>query len=183
MKPQIPLDYNSTKGGVDNLDKITVTYSYQCMTGCWPLVIFYNIVAVSVMLSVSFGLKSISNVMRVNCIDDNFLGGAWQTLITPKIQRHLPWTPAAAAVVQRFQAEWSRPASSQTMDLVNTGDGKKMKKMSSMPPWQSRKTTTACVTCRKYICRKYRLILCSSYGEKGENYFDKKGEMMSKAPN
>ncbi|KAK6307271.1 hypothetical protein J4Q44_G00224190 [Coregonus suidteri] len=47
IKPQIILDYNSTKGGVDNLDKVTATYSCQRMTARWPLVIFYNIVDVS----------------------------------------------------------------------------------------------------------------------------------------
>ena len=47
MKPQIIMDYNSTKGGVDNLDKVTATYSCQPMTAHWPLVIFYNIVDVS----------------------------------------------------------------------------------------------------------------------------------------
>lgn len=42
------LDHNSTKGGVDNLDKVTSTYSYQRKTSCWPLVVFCNILDVSV---------------------------------------------------------------------------------------------------------------------------------------
>ena len=29
MKPQMILDYNATKGGADNLDKVTATYSHQ----------------------------------------------------------------------------------------------------------------------------------------------------------
>ncbi|XP_062864594.1 piggyBac transposable element-derived protein 4-like [Trichomycterus rosablanca] len=47
MKPQMILDYNSTKGGVDNLDKVIATYSCQRKTARWPLVVFYNIVDVS----------------------------------------------------------------------------------------------------------------------------------------
>ena len=47
MKPQIILDHNSTKGGVDNLDKVTATYSCQRKTARWPLLIFNNIVDVS----------------------------------------------------------------------------------------------------------------------------------------
>ena len=46
-KPQMVLDYNATKGGVDNLDKVTATYSWRRMTACWPLVIFFNIINVS----------------------------------------------------------------------------------------------------------------------------------------
>ncbi|XP_072513072.1 polymeric immunoglobulin receptor-like [Salminus brasiliensis] len=37
MKLQMILEYNSTKGGVDNLDKVTATYSCQRKTAHWPL--------------------------------------------------------------------------------------------------------------------------------------------------
>ncbi|KRZ73101.1 PiggyBac transposable element-derived protein 4 [Trichinella papuae] len=46
-KPDIILHYNNTKGGVDNLDKMTSTYSSQRMTARWPLVIFYNMIDVT----------------------------------------------------------------------------------------------------------------------------------------
>ncbi|XP_052337123.1 piggyBac transposable element-derived protein 4-like [Oncorhynchus keta] len=45
MKPDIILDYNHLKAGVDNLDK--VTGSCRRMTVHWPLVIFHNIIDVS----------------------------------------------------------------------------------------------------------------------------------------
>ncbi|KRZ72739.1 PiggyBac transposable element-derived protein 4 [Trichinella papuae] len=43
-KPDIILHYNNTKGGVDNLDKMTSTYSCQRMTARCPLVVFYNMI-------------------------------------------------------------------------------------------------------------------------------------------
>ncbi|KRX72057.1 PiggyBac transposable element-derived protein 4, partial [Trichinella sp. T6] len=46
-KPDIILHYNIAKGGVDNLDKMTSTYSCQRMTARWSLVIFCNIIDVS----------------------------------------------------------------------------------------------------------------------------------------
>lgn len=46
-KPQMVLDYNETKGGVDNLDKVTATYSCRRWTARWPLLIFFNIIDVS----------------------------------------------------------------------------------------------------------------------------------------
>lgn len=46
-KPAIILDYDHNKGGVDNLEKVTGTYSWGRMTACWPLVIFHNIIDVS----------------------------------------------------------------------------------------------------------------------------------------
>ncbi|KRY06858.1 hypothetical protein T12_2873 [Trichinella patagoniensis] len=45
--PDIILHYNNTKGGVDNLDKMTSTYSCQRMTARWPLIVFYTIIDVS----------------------------------------------------------------------------------------------------------------------------------------
>lgn len=46
-KPDIILDYNKNKGGVDNLDKVTGTYTCKRKTKRWPMVVFYNILDVS----------------------------------------------------------------------------------------------------------------------------------------
>ncbi len=45
--PAIILDYNKNKRGVDNLDKLTATYTCQRMTRRWPMVVFYNMLDVS----------------------------------------------------------------------------------------------------------------------------------------
>ncbi|KAJ8349439.1 hypothetical protein SKAU_G00245690 [Synaphobranchus kaupii] len=47
QKPTIILDYNSCKGGVDNLDKVVGTYSCRRKSCRWPLTLFYNILDVS----------------------------------------------------------------------------------------------------------------------------------------
>jgi hypothetical protein len=46
-KPEIIMDYNATKGGVDNLDKLVTGYSCKRRTLRWPLVIFFNILDIS----------------------------------------------------------------------------------------------------------------------------------------
>jgi hypothetical protein len=46
-KPQIILDYNSSKGGVDTLDQMVSTFSTKRMTRRWPMVLFYNILDIS----------------------------------------------------------------------------------------------------------------------------------------
>lgn len=45
-KPEMILDYSATKGGMDSLDKVTVSYSCKRRTAHWPLAIFYNTVDV-----------------------------------------------------------------------------------------------------------------------------------------
>lgn len=42
-KPQIILDYNATKGGVDTVDKMCAAYSVSRITKRWPCVVFYSL--------------------------------------------------------------------------------------------------------------------------------------------
>lgn len=46
-KPEIIIDYNSTKGGVDTLDKMCNTYSVCRRTRRWPLVIFFQLLNIA----------------------------------------------------------------------------------------------------------------------------------------
>lgn len=46
-KPLMILDYNKTKGGVDNMDKCLAEYSTKRRTNRWPLAFFYNILDVA----------------------------------------------------------------------------------------------------------------------------------------
>jgi hypothetical protein len=48
QKPEIIMDYITTKGGVDNLVKLVTGYSCKRRTLRWPLVIFFNISAYNV---------------------------------------------------------------------------------------------------------------------------------------
>lgn len=48
-KPEVILYYNSTKGGVDTMDKMLRCYSVKRMTRRWPMIIFYNMIDVSAM--------------------------------------------------------------------------------------------------------------------------------------
>ena len=40
-KPQVILDYNQTKGGVDTVDKMCAAYSVSRITKRWPCAVFY----------------------------------------------------------------------------------------------------------------------------------------------
>ena len=46
-KPAMILEYNATKGGVDNADKMLRTYSTKRMTRRWPVAVFSNMVDIS----------------------------------------------------------------------------------------------------------------------------------------
>lgn len=46
-KPLAVLEYNRTEGGIDNLDKITCTYSCRRKTSHWPIALFHNMLDVA----------------------------------------------------------------------------------------------------------------------------------------
>ena len=46
-KPEIIMDDDATKGGVDNMDKLVTAYSCKRRTLRWPLVIFLNMLDIS----------------------------------------------------------------------------------------------------------------------------------------
>ncbi|XP_030266920.1 piggyBac transposable element-derived protein 4-like [Sparus aurata] len=122
-KPAIVLDYNSNKGGVDNLDKVIGTYSCRRMTARWPLVIFHNIIDVSsynafvLWREINPGwLPGKRNKRRL------FLEQLGKALVTPLIQKRerLPRTAASASVVRAVQKNSAKcrdwPEERQTTD-------------------------------------------------------------------
>ncbi len=46
-KPEIILDYNSTKGGVDTADQLIRTYSAKRKSNRWPVVFFFNLIDIA----------------------------------------------------------------------------------------------------------------------------------------
>ncbi|XP_063741958.1 piggyBac transposable element-derived protein 4-like [Eleginops maclovinus] len=173
MKPQMILDYNSTKGGVDNLDKVTATYSCQRKTARWPLVIFYNIVDMSAynayVLWTAINQKWNAGKLYRRRL---FLEELGKALITPKIQtRARPArSPAAAAVIEKVklrspdQPAASPNPTSPNQHPVDTG-GKKRKRCQVCPSREDSKTSTSCVKCKNYICRKHTVTFCPSCRE------------------
>lgn len=58
-KPEIIMDYNATKGGVDTVDKMCETYNCARRTNRWPMVIFYSLMNVAGINSyIIFGLNN-----------------------------------------------------------------------------------------------------------------------------
>ncbi|KAL3973475.1 HMG box transcription factor 1 [Sarotherodon galilaeus] len=150
-KPQMILDYNSTKGGVDNLDR----------TARWPLVIFYNILDVSAYnayvpwTEINQHWKA-SKLYRCRL----FLEELGKSLVTPKFQRRVRpvRSPAAAAVIEKVKCA----ASNQS--AVDPGVTKR-KKCQVCSSQEDIKTSTFCEKCKKYICRKHTVTFCPSCGQ------------------
>lgn len=67
-KPDIILHYNSTKGAVDTMDKMVNKYSVKRTTRRWPLVIFLNLLDITVWNSFVVWRNKTNNT----CISNGF---------------------------------------------------------------------------------------------------------------
>ncbi|XP_055362249.1 uncharacterized protein LOC129603679 isoform X1 [Betta splendens] len=104
-KPFAVLDYNATKGGVDNLDKVIGTYSCRRKTARWP-VVFHNVLDVSCYNAFVVWREAHPDWMPGNRSKRRvFLEQLGKALVTPLIRRrrHPPRGEASASLVRTLQ--------------------------------------------------------------------------------
>ncbi|XP_031685334.1 piggyBac transposable element-derived protein 4-like [Oncorhynchus kisutch] len=109
-KPKAVLDYNRNKGGVDNLDEVTGTYSCKRMTARWHMV-FFNILDVSAYKAFVVWMEVISGWKQGKFFKRRlFLEELGKAMVAPLIQRHkhLPPTPSSAGLVRDIQGPEAR---------------------------------------------------------------------------
>ncbi|XP_059401128.1 piggyBac transposable element-derived protein 4-like [Carassius carassius] len=182
-KPEIILDYNQTKGGVDNFDKVVATYTCQRKTARWPMVIFFNMLDVSAYNSFVLWTKINPSWNKGNCSRRRlFLEELGVALVGPYMKRrhYVPRSPASQNMLVQAQA-----CSSEKDVLLLASKYKVMearacftaKKPSSSPvsspskrkrcqvceSKKSTKTSVMCSRCNMYICRSHAITTSYCY--------------------
>ncbi|XP_054868651.1 uncharacterized protein LOC129349460 [Amphiprion ocellaris] len=100
-KPAVVQDYNSNKGGVDNLDKVVGAYSCRRMMAHWPFAVFHNILGVS-----SYNAFVIWRELNLDWLPGRrnkrrvVLEQLGKALVAPLIERRARLPSAEAAVVK-----------------------------------------------------------------------------------
>ncbi|XP_033960769.1 piggyBac transposable element-derived protein 4-like [Pseudochaenichthys georgianus] len=168
-KPDIILDYNATKGGVENLDKLLSCYSCQRRTLRWPLVIFYNILDVSAYNAFALWM-AINPEWNQKKLQRRriFLEELGKALVTPHMQRrqHMPRNPASVAILRKMvatpAATPARPTQPQSAVPEIAPCASKRKRCEVCGPSKDSKTQTTCSNCNKYICAIHTKKFCTS---------------------
>lgn len=155
-KPEMIIDYNSTKGGVDTLDKMCAAYDCARNTRRWPMVIFYSMLNIAGINSmVLFSLQNPGKNMRrrkflhmlaSELVEDHIRNRGLQVNIPKSIRLRisemfgtpegLPQPPAADPVNVRGRCEYC--------------DRRK-----------NRPTRFSCKTCGKFICLEHVTCVCA----------------------
>lgn len=115
-KPEIIMDYNATKGGVDNMDKLVTAYSCKRRTLRWPLVIFFDMLDISAYNAFVIWMALNPEWKRGKLQKRRlFLEDLGKALVRPQIERrkHILRTPASAAMVRRIQEKNAGALSTQ----------------------------------------------------------------------
>ncbi|XP_051765771.1 piggyBac transposable element-derived protein 4 isoform X2 [Ctenopharyngodon idella] len=183
-KPQIILDYNQTKGGVDTLDKVVATYTCQRKTHRWPMVIFFNMLDVSAYNSFVLWMEINPTWQKTKKHRRRlFLEELGEALVTPYMKRRhcLPRTLASQNMVKEAQACSSvneatpqPPSYSKVMEgherslrkkapLSPVSTPSKRKRCQVCESKKSTKTSMTCNKCNMYICRSHAVITSYCY--------------------
>ncbi|KAM4613310.1 piggyBac transposable element-derived protein 4-like [Polymixia lowei] len=149
-KPQMILDYNSNKGGVDCLDRLIGTYTCKRKTARWPVAVFHNMIDVSA-YNAYVVWKAINPLWNEgkHYMRRLFLAELGKALVTPVIQQrmHLPHTPASASLVKSMQYTPDIPPAAPCQ-------GQKRKRCKPCGP-RDRKTSLVCQKCNAYVCKEH----------------------------
>ncbi|XP_059394628.1 piggyBac transposable element-derived protein 4-like [Carassius carassius] len=162
-KPEIILDYNHTKGGVDNLDKLVATYTCQRKTARWPMVIFFNMLDVSaynafvLWTEINPSWHKGKNIRR-----RLFLQELGEALVAPFMKRrhYAPRTPASQNMVMEARA-CSSTAKKPGCSPISSPS--KRKRCQVCEAKKGTKTSMMCSQCNIYICKTHAIITSYCY--------------------
>ncbi|CAM4725044.1 unnamed protein product [Leuciscus chuanchicus] len=155
-KPTIILDYNKSKGGVDNLYKMVATHTCKRKTARWPMALFFNMLDVSALNSYVLWCDTRPEWHSGKSFRRRlFLEELGKALVAPLMEnrQHPPCTPASLGVLNKAR----RPLEVENEASTSHTEATPRKKMRCFfcSREKDRKTTVMCRTCTNPICRSH----------------------------
>lgn len=140
--------YNKTKGGVDTIDRMLASYSVRRFCPRWPMIVFYNMLDISLINAFALYKRIFSETKR-----RNFLNQISTLLCKPLLERN--------EIEKKVTKRLSLPP--HFHELTCTGNDTKIKSRCAFCPRQNdKKISTKCTICHKYCCRLHWSIKCPS---------------------
>lgn len=153
-KPEIIKFYNSTKGGVDELDKKCSIYTSSRRSRRWPMTLFYRIVDIS---SVN---AHILHDVHVKQTTDR--GVFIKQLARHLVLEHMKRRVVNLRLPRELRMSLARILGSDMPNLVQgeANEEKTRKICASCPPKLNRKSTYQCYSCKKHVCLQCAKQVC-----------------------
>lgn len=154
-KPEMVIDYNKTKGGVDTVDKMCAAYNTARCTRRWPMVIFYT--ALNIAGINSFVIRQCNLAFSDKTPRRLFLESLGMQLLDGHIRRrannsHMPRTIRfrLKEILGIEDPETVPAVPETTRGRCSYCDRKK-----------NRPTRFRCTDCHKYICLEHASYICN----------------------
>ena len=151
-KAEVILYYNSTKGGVDTLDRMVRTYTCKRMTRKWPFALFYNMIDVSAVNTFIVWLELNSENPNINIKKRrNFLLQLGKEVAGVKTQPD----PSLKVSISTASAPKRK-----NDDNDDTAPKLKRQRCSLCDRNKDRKSRFVCFVCEKYVCGEHSNFIC-----------------------
>jgi len=155
-KPYIILDYNATKGAVDTVDKMITSYSCKRKTKRWPLVVFCNILDISVINAFVLFTNVYPdwNVMKHHR-RRIFIASLGESLVKEHMARRV--SPPRGLNSQLILTECN---TSMQDSIPAVGRDQQKRGRCTICKKSDNKHTTKCKNCDKFICKSHTITVC-----------------------
>ncbi|XP_022828398.1 uncharacterized protein LOC111357825 [Spodoptera litura] len=152
-KPEIITFYNSTKAGVDVVDKLSATYNVSRNSKRWPMTIFYGILN---MAAINANIIYQSNLDKSSKRTE-FLRSLGLSLLNKHLQLRQTQKNIPSNIRQRISGQMGEPL----RPAVENSSGR-YARCADCPRKKDRKTKHVCATCRKSLCLEHAIFSCKN---------------------
>lgn len=146
QKPDIVLEYNSTKIGVDTVDQMCATYSVARITRRWPLVIFFALLDIA---GINAQVLFHSKFENPKLLRRFFLKNLAYDMMKPHLMERakIPSLPSDISIFLRRYRE--------TSVVVEEPSAKKRGRCVVCGRAKNNNTTIKCDSCQCFVCKKH----------------------------
>ncbi|GFR01959.1 DDE_Tnp_1_7 domain-containing protein [Trichonephila clavata] len=163
-KPEIIMDYNSNKGGVDTVDKMCSTYSVSRRTRRWPLAIFFQLLNIAGINSqILYNAKHINEAQKFRRL---FLKELSISLMKPHLEERAE-IKTLPPDIRLFLSRYKRPHEER---LEDEPPAKIRGRCFSYGRQKNRVTTMKCHVCNRSVCKEHAntVITCPECNNNGD---------------
>ena len=157
-KPEIIMDYNATKGGVDTFDQMCAYSSCGRMTKRWPLAVFFGMVNAAGINS--YIIHNAENVTagKKKIARRTFLSTLAHELIKPWAEERMTFRTQQRNIQQTIKSvfpDFNIPSTAAPDDTTK-------RRCAICPTRKDRKTKYRCITCHRPVCLEHSRFLCEN---------------------
>lgn len=153
-KPEIIMDYNATKGGVDMVDKMCETYNVARGTNRWPMVIFYSLMNVA---GINSYIIYTQNNPSIKTNRRQFL----EELSYDLINEHLRRRAVHMNLPRLIRLRIAEILKLDNYECATTAKKNTSGRCSYCSSKKNRKTRYNCTNCQKFFCLEHAIMMCS----------------------